>query len=563
MIPVLDRFLDGSTSNPQRFEHGELLRSLILRSAPKNGVFTIFLCCLFYPFGAHMLEAFASLSDEELGNDVLYIKSPMERHNKEGQPPYVIPLLNPFKHISLLAFRRFRKAATDRQFLRDRIQTELGVPLDWSFRDICTALEAILAIRHPPLLISIFNFTKDAVQPTTIDLSLTANVERKQHARAKLKYRYPLCQKLIRNRTRKRHQNDALWTPSREDLDGATVHDRVVTEACIAYLNAPIELGSKRPDLLTVERYLYLFRYAYESLSSGERLSYIGDAEEHAITLFSELVPFPDADIDFLKKKDRPRARLLALTNPLLVEREYGLNRPYPDLGNSIEAAMRVILIILFNCGRRARCLLDVQLKHFQACGRICDLVIPTTKVTLANGQRVPLSRLLSPADLDFVLSWLENLRKTQELSQETYLFDLLGIFRVKYLESDLGRSKMVEVFSRVLGKHGLALSTHLPRHTFVTWFAVRALLAHYPALRNHPILRDCIDHPWFSEEGLAAFRQVVPSRVSSASCAILPIIGHFLPTESRRSYGRAWSLLATLRASLLSAEAAVEFDKA
>lgn len=568
MKPVLDRFLHGCTTNPERFEVGMQIRQLLLTGPSKNGISEVLKRCLSHPFGKHALHTLAKLEPKEWEADILWLTSPLPRHNEPEKPTYVIPIFNAWKDLSANTFKMFRRSERDPLYFANRLKIELGLMLPWSFKDMAEGLEAILPLYHPMELVEIFCFGRDAAQPTSINLGLEDFIPSKVQHNTKLKHRYPVSRKIINSRRRRRREADQsslpntveeCWIPTPQDLGEAGIDDAAVAQSCLKYLRNAPERGEDHAQFTSHERYLYLFPYAHESLSANKRLEYVGPAQAHAINVLNKLGSYPKADLTFLTKLDRRITRQLSLTNPVVVEREYGLDRPYPDVLDVLHSTLRIILIILFNSGRRARCLFDVKLKHFHVAGAVVDLQIPSTKVGSAAHQRIPLSRLLSERDLEFFLLWLNSRLLDLGLDREIYLFDLLGITRDRKLEPDVARSRLGSLFSQLLGKNGIAVSTHIPRHCFITWFPVRALVAHHPELRNHPLLKDCLDHFWFSIEGLQAMRLLIPSEVTPCTAEIIKIVGHRQPTETRRSYGRSWSLLAALRASLLEPKA---FDK-
>ncbi len=296
------------------------------------------------------------------------------------------------------------------------------------------------------------------------------------------------------------------------------------------------------------------FNLHMNRLFPDRRLSYVGAIEAQALRIVARLLNI-QRSISHLTRQDPPRVRYLPLLSPLVIEKIYGLDKPYPSFQDVTACALRVVAFILFHAGRRARCLMNVRLSHFVFTPKACDLIVPDTKVGRLSNQPIPLTALLPQNDLAFLLSWLQHLRETGT-SEDTFLFDLMGIHRDDSMETDVAWGRMASKLSHALGDGNGTISTHLPRHYFLTWLPIRRLLIHNPWLLDHPLLKDCVAHDWFKPENLEKLKRLYPSPVTSLMSVLPKIVGHSHATESRRSYTRGWLIEVALLAAILRQDA-------
>ncbi len=142
----MDRYLDGCTSNPERLELGEMLRDLILARAPKRGILSVLLPCLFLPGGVNFFDALAELESRCLNDPIIWLRSPLTRHNRPGQNPYKIAVVNEWSEIRASDFRLFRRATKSPAILQECLVKELGIPLKLTFKQVAESLEATFAL---------------------------------------------------------------------------------------------------------------------------------------------------------------------------------------------------------------------------------------------------------------------------------------------------------------------------------------------------------------------------------------------------------------------------------
>lgn len=239
-----------------------------------------------------------------------------------------------------------------------------------------------------------------------------------------------------------------------------------------------------------------------------------------------------------LQKRSKSSPRKFVLKGPSAVRKRFlaSDNPPIrPDLAASrVEkenyltcSALRILSNILMESGRRCVCLLGIELRHFFLSRAFSEVVVPFTKGHSERNMAVPISPLWVRREYLHLQDFLSFVRCQTDHAATTRLTEIAGLGRFEQCESDRGHNAVYQAIKKHFCEDENP-ATHVPRIHFVSWFFVRALVAHHPwLLKEEEILECCIDDPWFQPEALDRFRVIYPTESLSAIEICRRIVGH------------------------------------
>lgn len=198
------------------------------------------------------------------------------------------------------------------------------------------------------------------------------------------------------------------------------------------------------------------------------------------------------------------------------------------DCSELESAARRVLEIVLIDGWQRFRALRSLCREDIHCSGGIVEIRIHDDK----GGRReqiIPIYRLAAPETLDFLRAF--NARQDID---GIPLTELAGFGRV----GPKGKNSR-PVYRNMRNWAG---NLHMPRKIGLSCAPLRAQVCRNPNLRDHPYFPDQLrNHWWFSDEGLAQFRRLLPGSHTDAAEVIRRIAGWKTYAQLFSSYCRSW----------------------
>jgi DNA-binding phage protein len=263
-----------------------------------------------------------------------------------------------------------------------------------------------------------------------------------------------------------------------------------------------------------------------------------------------EILNRPRADYP----KDRP------LLSPYEIDSMYGLDQPLPPIptSNAIDewrsAGLRLICILIVNGWQRHESLIESEVQHILVGRTSTEFLVVWAKTGHIN-RRIPCWAMFPEADVEFMKEFRSR-ALVAGFSPDTRLTELAGLSRyVKAAAKEAHQAFCARMTQDVEAFGKARSSTHIARATGLSWAPMRALLVHYPDLRNHPLMDDYRDHWSFTPEALNRFKQIIPGEATDSVEIYRRIAGWTTPREFFRSYCRNWHLLLSLHRARLSRE--------
>lgn len=547
-------------SDPDLRNEGQLIQSWLLSKADdpvKRPISYILIRLLSVPVGAVAAREVLTQAAGDPSARWLMSPSPMPRH-AERDIPYITTCPNVwlnappviFRTISWMLKQTERSGAFRRAF-GDELEQPL--PEKLTVGRLFDAFESILPLQHPPALIAALNWSLDVAWPTNIDLeSLELSVGRNT-PRNQRESKYPKLGKILRVLKRARTERIGV---SEEDF---TAPARLATgiEYTVCKIVVRDLLGKYRSGLpRSQERIYQALPIVAEAAVNGVRPKYVGPVESEAFKMLRKLghglLPpeIINRAVPMFSMLDPQPVRRMELSSPDAIDSHFGLRMPFPPVDADEECGLRFMLIVMARCGRRACDLIDVKIDSLTEEGPFLDLTIPSTKVASQNEIDLPLHVFFYPEELEFTKRWLQSL-VLRGVSKQKTLFELLGVERQTRANSDKTRGFLVSKLNSKMLRAGVRSTTHLPRHSFASWWPVICLIARYRFLRDHEILTPVRDSRVFSDEYLDQVLSLVTSGADSSSLHANLAMGHSQATELFYSYCRSWPLLIVLHAAI------------
>lgn len=219
-----------------------------------------------------------------------------------------------------------------------------------------------------------------------------------------------------------------------------------------------------------------------------------------------------------------PGTRLMPrrkLYDPFEIRQMYGLGSGTDDAddvfvqsGPLKDAAIRVMCLLLADCWQRHCSIVSVELQHFAMGINYQELRIVRSKNGPAN-QAIPLWALLSPTDLQFLRKFLDRCQAEYPNDKTRRLTEVAGIGRFDCSQFQVAQKAFVRELRTK--NPNFCDVTHLPRVTGLSWAPIRALAAFRPDIMSHPEISNLSSHPWFTEEALGRFRQLLGSKATDS----------------------------------------------
>lgn len=221
------------------------------------------------------------------------------------------------------------------------------------------------------------------------------------------------------------------------------------------------------------------------------------------------------------------------------VEARLELDSPPPSLdkmGQSSslnEPARRAIAIILLYGWQRFRSIRLVELRHIAASPNFLEVIIPDSKGGWRM-MRLPVDRLAPPEEVDFLRDFLAV--SSRHFTPETRLTALAGFGNIG--PKGHGARSAYRAALRHFGP------MHDARRCGISWAPVRAMVARDPELRRHPFFPERLrEHYWFSDDGLARFRQLLPAAQTDSVEVVRRIAGWTSYSQFFQCYCRSWHI--------------------
>lgn len=218
----------------------------------------------------------------------------------------------------------------------------------------------------------------------------------------------------------------------------------------------------------------------------------------------------------------------------------------YPSLHDVRAAALRMVMILEYECCRRTICLSEVTPRCFFGEGPETEVILPRTKVRGMNNASCPLGAVASTRSIKFANDWAA-----------ACVGRGLGDHRL--LELALGTSlpnagpKLWSVLAneiRIVFSLPELPNLHDFRRCSISWLVVRMMVALEPSLRSHRVLESSVCSPLFAADALQRLQRYLENAlpIDDPIELIAGIAGNSLPTEIRQTYIRTWPILLALR---------------
>ena len=426
-------------------------------------------------------------------------------------------------------------------------QKDIAVLEKCSFREFGMIMEAGLPGRFPPLLCANLNFHLfNLAQPTAIHLDgseteISRSLGGKRNDNRRDFPRFYMFKKQLFAALRGCAWDEAkLIIEQYEELIPAIVRiqDRRLCKAILKVLRG--KAPSARTDFNYLIRQVNELPRVHRMVWANERNGKVTGMTRVVLRKYLEVeeVVIEPALEASLQKRSKTPPRQFVLEAPSAVRKRFlsSDNPPIrPDLGASrMEkekylacGAFRILANILIESGRRCVCLLGIELRHFFFARGFSEFVVPFTKGHSEKNMSVPISPLWVSREFGHLQNFLSFVRCQTDLAPTTRLTEIAGLGRFEHSDSERGHSAVYQAIKRHFCEDENP-ATHVPRIHFVSWFFVRALVAHHPwLLEEEQILECCVDDPWFQPEALNRFRVIYPTESLSAIEVCRRIIGH------------------------------------
>lgn len=540
-------------SSAQSRNLGEVLRhALLTTSVPKSSITAFLRESLRLPLGVAAYNSLRRCRIKDFAQSWVRIRSHKRRHKKPHAVDYGVLLPNVWMgNVHRRSIESFLKLS-DKDII-SRLECELKIFKGFSLdlQTIFAALEATLPGHFSPLLICICNFQFDAAQPRILNFEAKEiypieSIVRRNSIQNKIFSEWH-NQLITYRKEQKGATAEKFIQEKRKQVDGlADENTRILCKAMLEFIRKPSNASFSYPErvLRSMPKMLSALLDSKEEIP--ERIY------SHDIDALNALIKIHEPKITQIKpdriKQLRKRSKLFPRTydivSPNLVFSEYGLDKPLPAPNDLRASAERILLNILFYFGRRARCLLNIRLRHLQFFNDLVQIIIPDTKTDDDKMMRLPVNPFWSSQERQHLISFIE---ATSHLSPETRLIQIAGICKDETLDADTMQRRLCKALSESDKIH----STHVPRITFATFFPIRIMCALEPTLLQHPLVHPYKDHPWFSEEMLSNIRELAPNETTDSLEIMRRITGHASTKELISSYIRSWSILLALEDSL------------
>ena len=473
-------------------------------------------------------------------------------------------LPNPFFDESELTRTRLVSILRDGGKLLSLISS-LGCPLQLPSRDFvrkwfAARVEALLPQLAEPLLVGAAADSVAVAWPREIDLEWTSGLpysQRSERRVAATRYYRHFAAALARlsKQSRQASTNFTLFVPT-------TGAGREIDRLAVAILqhlvaHSPRRRGVIRQSAMRVWQEIpwVLSRLAQRNLPK-EGLSPNARTALHAIAasgLAQRLI-----------EKNPGALQIPAVSEPIetilvglgAFERRYRLAE-YPSLDDEPAAATRVATCLLWEGGRRSKCLSDVTPRDFKGQLQDLEVHIPTTKVHGMNDAMCPVGVLASEESARYMSAWSERCRTR-------------GTERRRLLELALAREvprtgpaawAALARQIRTVFELNETPDLHDYRRACVTWLPVRMMLAAEPSLRDHSVLDSSRSSPLLDLKALQHLARYLDRALplDDPLELVAGIIGNLRPREIRRTYCRSWPLLIALRCRAIWKRAGVD----
>lgn len=303
---------------------------------------------------------------------------------------------------------------------------------------------------------------------------------------------------------------------------------------------------SQNPVLSTRIHYTFYLPKALAFLRSQDELSVQSGLRESALILLGSGC-FPDLTDKWRGKKILHRSQIRA-RKPLIDPHELAirlrLDTPPPtleillNLPSLQDAARRVISIILLHGWQRFRALRLVELVHLIASPNFVEIIIPDNKGGWRM-SRLPMDRLAPSNEIQYLRNFITT-ANAREVDPSTRLTEIAGFGTIE--RSGVNARKFYRIALRHYGR------MHDGRHCGLSIAPLRAMVARNQKLLNHPYFpQNLRTHPWFSEEGLKAFLELVPAAQTDSVEVFRRIAGWTTYAQFSTSYCRSWHLILAL----------------
>lgn len=534
---------------------GQIRQALCSARLTANSPLRVLSSMLDLPVGSRFIYAFRKMPLDKLSHSEAWLRIPFQI---EGRRDYAITVPNflLWHRIRRNALKVFLSSKDDE--LADAMRSLLSIPssrLSWS--GIATALESsIYGEGHSPVLVRYLNgLDAFAVSDASLDGSPFQNTRSEDEVRHPIARHdggaYPLFQSVLRRMADcviGNASGQKIWTLAIDQLDPMDGSDDAQLVRAGFWFNQFALSDGKAPGL---ERWFPLFAEAKPEMLKHIRPKALSSRLEYMRQIIPALKILRSGGGKSTQGATVCAARILQASGLFpefggvsIIVRGIGNCEARPVLWPNLEpfgmetvectslqsAARHALEIILIHGWQRFRALRSLCLSDIHCSGNIVEIRIPDDK----GGRRdqvIPIYRLAPPEAL-------EVLRKFREEGEtlDIPLTELAGFGRVgKY-----GKNSRT-VYKKMLRWAG---NLHMPRKIGLSCAPLRAQVCRSPNLRNHPYFPEELrNHWWFSDEGLAQFRRLLPAQNTDVAEVIRRIAGWTTYTQLFSTYCRTWHI--------------------
>jgi hypothetical protein len=216
------------------------------------------------------------------------------------------------------------------------------------------------------------------------------------------------------------------------------------------------------------------------------------------------------------------------------------------------DAAFRALCSILVHGWQRHCSLIHLELGDMLLAGDHPEIVIRWSKSGWTN-QRIPIWAIMPDEEIIGLRELVRFAVRRLGCPWDTRLSELAGLGRFEAPASAIAQRRFCEEMAKRVPE--FQHSTHLPRASGLSWAPVRALVAQYPSLIEHPILVPLRNDPWFRPEELAKFRTIIPSGSTDSAEIFRRIACWSTTAQFVASYCRSWHVLLALWLELATSD--------
>jgi hypothetical protein len=540
----------------------------------QNLVGKIFQVLLEYPYGAPWVRSLFRMAERAINDEFISLTSPMPRHNKFGDAPFIACFPNPFRGaVSARALKTLRvnevslAAVLTHEFSRllgaDHPlypATQALQPI--SAKNLFAILESIIRLEiFPPGVVAAANFRIDSANLTGPCAGGEAGKKDVHHRKRRTRGAYEKHAQVLKSI---RNIRKAIGAESKGALTNLMVDnaqhifnqfqaedeslDKLATEIVLRVLQG---MASKSrqwtattyltviqcfPDVLEVERF-------------GERCGpQKGFQRYHmqAAKLIDEHYPLSPNTFETIRSgRKTERARHLALGSPDDLFRVLGLGPSFASTNKIDELASYVLRALLGFNGRRSVCLIELELRHLKKLGSIREIIVPSTKGRERNSI-LPIDWLWPEYALT-AFDALVDACKTSSTSPSTRLSELAGFGSFKREQNEFFRGALLKEINRRVEQKSRLQSTHFARSWWYSWMVVRVYCAWFPELLRNPILADHLENPLFEKSCLRRLLNIFPSPCSDLLAGLQNLASHSSGERPWKNYIRSAPILTRL----------------